>query len=169
MTYQELGGSEGWSAALEQFFGSIDKDGDGQIETAEALQYIDANFDSPDIRQDVRTAAQQMSTNLDGSDSDLTISKEEVETHLRKLLKVSFPHTRFRYKNITSISFFCAQQYVSLTECAGAGEQGHRMGETLGADAAVRKGVQGELHYGELRDLTAALPRPVVKSSAQGP
>ena len=75
-------------SALESFFGSIDKDGDGQIEPSEARQYIDANFDRSDINLDASKAAQQMSKNLDGSDSDATISKDEVEGHLRRLLKV---------------------------------------------------------------------------------
>jgi Ca2+-binding EF-hand superfamily protein len=77
-----------WNTALEKFFGSIDKDGDGQIEASEATQYIDANFDVSDIHVDASNAAQQMSRNLDGSDSDATISKEEVEGHLRRLQKV---------------------------------------------------------------------------------
>jgi len=77
-----------WNPALEKFFGSIDKDGDGQIEASEAKQYIDANFGESDIHVDASNAAQQMSRNLDGSDSDATISKEEVEGHLRRLLKV---------------------------------------------------------------------------------
>ena len=76
------------SSALESFFGSIDKDGDGQIEPSEARQYIDANFDRSDFLLDASKAAQQMSRNLDGSDSDATISKDEVEGHLRRLLKV---------------------------------------------------------------------------------
>jgi len=78
-----------WNSALDKFFGSIDKDGDGQIEPSEAKQYIDANFDRSDIHVDASKAAQQMSKNLDGSDSDATISKNEVEGHLRRLLKVT--------------------------------------------------------------------------------
>ena len=95
-----------WGTALEQFFGTIDKDGDGQIEPAEALQYIDANFEPADIhQQDASRAVQQMSRNLDGSDSDATISKEEVEKHLKKLLKASLAPTNF--------------DCISTTVCAG--------------------------------------------------
>ena len=77
------------SDALNRFFGSIDKDGNGQIEAKEASQYIDANFDEQDITVNPTKAAQQMSSKLDGSDPDVTISKEEVERHLKKLLRVS--------------------------------------------------------------------------------
>lgn len=76
--------------ALSELFGTIDKDGDGQIQPSEALQYIGASFDEQDISVTPANAAQQMSENLDGSDADATISREEVETHLkRKLLKAS--------------------------------------------------------------------------------
>ena len=78
-----------WNSGLAEFFDSIDKDGDGQIEPSEALQYIDANFDPTDIpNQDAGRAVQHMSTNLDTNDHGVSISREEVEKHLRSLLKV---------------------------------------------------------------------------------
>ena len=77
--------------ALTDFFGSIDKNGDGQIQPSEALQYIGASFDGQDIKVSPASAAQQMSQSLDGSGPDATVSQEEVEIHLkRKLLKASW-------------------------------------------------------------------------------
>ena len=86
------------SDALDRFFESIDQDGDGQIQAAEATQYIDANFDEHELSVNPTKAAQQMSSSLDGSDSDATVSKEEVEKHLKKLLKVSSPYRSSRCK-----------------------------------------------------------------------
>ena len=73
---------------LSQFFGSIDRDGDGQIEPAEALSYIGANFDERDINESQIQAAERIYQNLEGTDADATISKAEVEKHLKRLLKV---------------------------------------------------------------------------------
>lgn len=77
------------SDALNKFFDSIDKDGNGQIEAKEASQYIDANFEAGDVVGTPAKAAQQMRSKLDSSDADATVSKEEVESHLKALLKVS--------------------------------------------------------------------------------
>ena len=76
------------SDALDRFFDSIDQDGDGQIQAAEATEYIHANFDEHELRIPPTKAAQQMRSKLDGSDPDGTVSKEEVEKHLKKLLRV---------------------------------------------------------------------------------
>lgn len=73
---------------LSQFFGSVDRDGDGQIEPTEALTYLGANFDESDIG-DKTGAAKRIYQNLEGGDADATISKAEVEKHLRRLLKAS--------------------------------------------------------------------------------
>ena len=83
----------GWNSGLSEFFKTVDSDGDGQIEPAEAMRYIGDSF-GPDLpEQDRRLAVQQMSRNLDGSDSGFTVSKAEVEQHLRTLLKVRAPAT----------------------------------------------------------------------------
>lgn len=78
----------GWDSGLSEFFRSVDSDGDGQIEPAEAMQYIGDSFGTELQEKDMRLAVQQMSKNLDGSDSGHTVSKAEVEQHLRSLLKV---------------------------------------------------------------------------------
>ena len=85
-----LSGQDGYARndALGRFFDSIDKDGNGQIEAKEASQYIADNFEEGDAVGSSVKAAQQMSKSLDGGDSDATVSKAEVETHLRHLLKV---------------------------------------------------------------------------------
>ena len=74
--------------ALSQFFGSVDRDGDGQIQPSEALSYIGANFDEHEIAGDKKDAAEWVYENLEGNDADATISKAEVEKHLKRLLKV---------------------------------------------------------------------------------
>lgn len=73
---------------LSRFFGSVDRDGDGQIQPSEALSYIGANFDEGEINGNEREAAGWVYENLEGTDADATISKAEVERHLRRLLKV---------------------------------------------------------------------------------
>lgn len=75
--------------ALNQFFGSVDRDGDGQIQPSEALSYIGANFDEGYIAGDKKEAAGWVYENLEGNDADATISKAEVEKHLKRLLKAS--------------------------------------------------------------------------------
>lgn len=73
---------------LSEFFRSVDVDGDGQIEPAEALRYIGDSFGAELPEQERTLAVQQMSQNLDGSDTGVTISKAEVAEHLHSLLKV---------------------------------------------------------------------------------
>lgn len=85
------------SQALDRFFESIDKDGNGQIEVTEASQYIHDNFNERDIRGNPAGAAQQMNMNLDSSDADATVSRVEVERHLRKLLRVPSHIASFRH------------------------------------------------------------------------
>ena len=82
----------GWNTGLSQFFRSVDSDGDGQIEPAEAMRYIGDSFGAELPEQDRRLAVQQMSKNLDGNDFGVTVSKAEVEQHLRTLLKVMLSH-----------------------------------------------------------------------------
>ena len=80
--------SSAWNSGLAEFFRSVDSDGDGQIEPSEAMRYIGDSFGTELPEKDRKLAVQQMSRNLDGSDSGVTVSKAEVEQHLRTLLKV---------------------------------------------------------------------------------
>ncbi len=100
------------SDALNRFFESIDRDGDGQIQPAEASQYIDANFDENELSVNPNKAAQQMSITLDGSDPDSTVSKEEVEKHLKKLLKVTACQSTSNLK--LEFKQFCAPEGLLL-------------------------------------------------------
>ena len=77
-----------WSSGLSEFFRTVDKDGDGQIEPAEAMHYIGDSFGAELPESERKLAVQQMAKNLDSSDSGVTVSKAEVEQHLRTLLKV---------------------------------------------------------------------------------
>ena len=90
------------SDALDRFFDSIDQDGDGQIQAAEASQYIDENFDEHELAINPSKAAQQMRSKLDGNDADATVSKEEVEKHLKRLLKASSNDRTHRPHNLTT-------------------------------------------------------------------
>lgn len=88
----------GQHVGLSEFFRSVDADGDGQIEPAEAMRYIGDSFGAELPEQERRLAVQQMSQNLDGSDFGVTVSKAEVEQHLRTLMKVRPSHARPPFK-----------------------------------------------------------------------
>ena len=146
------------SDALNKFFDSIDQDGDGQIQAAEASQYIDATFDEHELSVNPTKAAQQMSSKLDGSDPDATVSKEEVEKHLKRLLKVSpdysikrprYPfhkfvssHTRPMSALLQANTFLMPQRPLLL-----AGQSPCRMAQELSADASVCSELQGQCSH----------------------
>lgn len=101
--------STAWTSGLSEFFRTVDKDGDGQIEPAEAMRYIGDSFGAELPESERNLAVQQMARNLDGSDTGVTVSKAEVEQHLRTLLKVqtlsSDPH------------WLCSRLYAQLWSC----------------------------------------------------
>eukprot|EP01025_Chloroclados_australasicus_P045442 TRINITY_DN4974_c0_g1_i3.p1 TRINITY_DN4974_c0_g1~~TRINITY_DN4974_c0_g1_i3.p1 ORF type:complete len:718 (-),score=57.28 TRINITY_DN4974_c0_g1_i3:1340-3493(-) len=73
-------------AALQQLFGQIDQDGDGQIDLHNAFSFFGSSelgksqeFDSIEERT---AAYQQMIASLDGADVGETISEQELEVHL---------------------------------------------------------------------------------------
>jgi hypothetical protein len=78
--------------ALEDFFKSMDSDGDGQIQKQEASQYISSHSEVPDGERQsdgsVAREAEQAIASLDGSDIDDTISIEELESNLDERLQV---------------------------------------------------------------------------------
>lgn len=75
---------------LSEFFSQLDTDQDGQIQPAEAIQYIGKEFGETDFpEQDLGAAVQRMESKLDSSDTDVTVSQAEVEAHLRNLLQAN--------------------------------------------------------------------------------
>lgn len=81
---------DSFSSGLSDFFKTVDKDNDGQIEVSEALQYIEQSFGPQDFPDQLKAdAVENMKQNLDTNDIGATISKLEVEQHLRSLMQVS--------------------------------------------------------------------------------
>ena len=73
---------------LSEFFSQLDTDRDGQIQAAEAMQYIGQEFgDAEYPAQELEAAVQRMESKLDSSDVDATVSQAEVEAHLRNLMQ----------------------------------------------------------------------------------
>ncbi len=73
---------------LSEFFSQLDTDRDGQIQAAEAMQYIGKEFgDAEYDANEVEAAAHRMESHLDSSDSDATVSQAEIEAHLRNLMQ----------------------------------------------------------------------------------
>lgn len=66
--------------ALRELFTSLDSDGDGQIRKSEASMYIKTH--TGQALKVVQAEAEQLMASLDGSDTDSTISIEELEKNL---------------------------------------------------------------------------------------
>ena len=75
-------------SGLSEFFSQLDTDRDGQIQAAEAMQYIGKEFgDAEYPAKELEAAVQRMESKLDSSDTDETVSQAEVEAHLRNLMQ----------------------------------------------------------------------------------
>ena len=61
------------------------------VRLSQPMRYIGDSFGAELPEHERGLAVQQMSQNLDGSDLGVTVSKAEVEQHLRTLLKVRAP------------------------------------------------------------------------------
>lgn len=79
-------------AAVSHFFDSLDGNQDGEIDENEARQFIGESLGGSDFdtSQKVDVALDRMKLNVDGGDPSTTISKAELNQHLKRLLQVSF-------------------------------------------------------------------------------
>lgn len=77
---ENLGSERDSKQALRELFTSLDRDGDGQIREAEASMYIKTQ--TGQAAKLVKEEAEQLMASLDGSDTDDTISIEELEKSL---------------------------------------------------------------------------------------
>ncbi len=75
---------------LAHFFDSVDANRDGEIEAAEAAQFIGQSFegDEYDSGWQVRDAVEHMKTMLDGTDKGVTVSENEIQQHLKSMQQV---------------------------------------------------------------------------------
>ena len=84
-TTQQIGSAsrsqERWRGSLGEFFSSVDRNRDGEIQPEEAASYLG---DASVVDQDL----QYMQANVDGADHGDTISEGELQRHLHKLLQV---------------------------------------------------------------------------------
>lgn len=77
-------------AAVSHFFDSLDGNQDGEIDENEARLFIGESLGGSefDTSQKVEVALDQMKLNVDGTDPYTTISKAELNQHLKRLLQV---------------------------------------------------------------------------------
>ena len=157
---EEKTGRGAWNSGLSEFFRTVDSDGDGQIEPAEAMRYIGDSFGAELPEQDRNLAVQQMSQNLDGSDYGVTVSKAEVEQHLRTLLKVRMvlaatgtcwkylPSKRYLafWSGTTALDGSCPTT-LSFTQLRCAGQPGGRVDQTCCGPAPIRGNISAKLRH----------------------
>lgn len=76
--------------AASEFFQTLDGNKDGEIDEQEARKYIGEALGGSefDTLQKVDAAVDRMKSNVDGADPYATISKEELQQHLKRLMQV---------------------------------------------------------------------------------
>lgn len=81
---------ESQETAASHFFHSLDGNNDGEIDEQEARKFIGETFVGTefDTSQKVDAAVDRMKSNVDGADPYATISKEELQQHLQRLMQV---------------------------------------------------------------------------------
>jgi hypothetical protein len=80
--------SERYASAMKQFFGQLDQNRDGELDSSEVGEFIDSNLRGQTYETvDVDTAAEAMIANVDSVDSGVTISQAELDAHVLGVLQ----------------------------------------------------------------------------------